>query len=185
MIMKKSIVIIAILGLSTNLLAGGAPHLKKGNLFVQGRAALGAVYGAGSGFVGGFEYGFQEDFLNLGELASTLGLGASFGYSGYHESWFGGKWKYTNIIILGNATYHAPIFDNSDIDPYAVLSIGANIGKVTYDGHLSDYSTPSHGGMVVGTAIGAKYFFSPQLAAVVELGYGMGILRLGLDYQIK
>ncbi len=182
--MKKIFIILFIL-FSSNLFAEGTTHFKKGDMYAQGRLALGSVYGAGSGFVVGGELAFMDDFFNLGELPSTLGLGGSFGYSSYSDKWTGGKWKYSNVVILGNATYHAPIIENDKFDTFIVLSVGANLGKVTYSGPLSVYDSPTHGGVVFGSAIGMKYFFSPGIAGVIELGFGMGVLRIGIDYKLK
>jgi hypothetical protein len=182
--MKKILTVLFIL-YSTNLFAEGTTNFKKGDMYVQGRLALGSVYGAGSGFVVGGELAFKENFFNLGELPSTLGLGGSFGYSSYNDRFFGGRWKYTNIVILGNATYHAPIINDEKFDPFLVLSVGVNLGKVTYSGSLSEYNTPTHGGVVFGSAVGMKYFFSPGIAGVIELGFGMGVIRIGIDYKLN
>jgi hypothetical protein len=186
--MKKLGIIILIPILAVSLFADGAPNFKRGDLFVQGRSAFGGVgvSGADFGFVVGAEYGFQNDFFNLSDLPSTLGIGGSFGYSTYSSNYsLGGKWKYTVIVLLANATYHAPLFDNDKIDPFVMLSVGANIGDVKYKGPLADYNSPSFGGAVFGTSVGAKYFFSDAMAAVIELGWGLGLLRIGLDYKIK
>lgn len=189
--MKKLSILLLIFILSCTLFAKdkGAPLLKEGNIIVGGRLALGAVYGASVGFVGNVEYGVQEGFLNIGDIPASLGVGGTIGYSSYSEDFSGFgynySWNYTNIIILVNGYYHADILKNPKLDTYFMLGLGYNVGSVSYDGPFGNlYSSPSHGGIVFGTGIGARYYFSPNLSGVAELGVGMGLLRIGVDFKI-
>ena len=182
--MKKTMAILFIIFFASTMIFAQGALPNKGDKFVGGRIGLGS-YGAGFGFGGGFEFVTQNDFLNLGDIPASLGFGASFGYSTYKSGYYSGHWKYTNIVILGDVYYHADVLKNEKIDTYVKFSLGYNAGKVKYDGIYEDYySTPTHGGVVTGSAIGARYFISPALAAVAELGYGFGILRLGFDLAL-
>lgn len=158
----------------------GAKFLSKGDLYVSGKLAVGAVYGASSGFVASGEYGLQEGFLNLGDFPASLGVGGSIGYSSYTTYY----WNYTNIIVLGSAYYHADVLDAEQIDTYIVLHLGINVGTVKWDGPFSTNETRSSGGLVTGSGIGARYFLTDNLAVSAEVGYGMGLLRLGVDLGI-
>jgi len=182
--MKKISTVLFIVVFASSMIFAQGALPQKGDKFVGGRIGLGS-YGAGVGFGGGLEYVMQNDFLNLGDIPASLGLGASFGYSSYKSGYYGYNWKYTNIIIMGDVFYHADVLKNEKIDTYVKFSLGYNAGKVKYDGLEGyDYRTPTYGGVVTGSAIGARYFFTPALAAVAELGYGFGILRLGLDLAL-
>ncbi len=186
--MKKLVLTLIILMLSSALFAQkkGAPLLKQGNIVVGGKLAIGAVYGASIGFVGSAEYGLQEGFLNIGDVPTTLGIGGTIGFSSYSEDYFMyGEWSYTNFVILVNGYYHADILKNPKIDTYFMIGLGYNAGSVSWDGPGNyNWSTPSHGGIVFGTGIGGRYYFTPNLAAVAELGVGMGLLRIGIDFKI-
>lgn len=154
---------------------------KKGDLFVGGRLGLGSL-GAGVGFGANFEMITQEDFLNLGDIPASLGLGATVGYSTYRTGWFGYHWRYTNIAILVNAVYHADVLQNEKLDTFVKFGLGYNAGSVKFDG-VGGYSgsSPTHGGVLVGSSVGARYFLSDALALVAELGLGFAWLQLGVD----
>ena len=182
--MKKIITVLFIVVFASTMIFAQGALPQKGDKFVGGRIGLGS-YGAGVGFGGGFELVTQNDFLNLGDIPASLGFGASVGYSTYKTGYWGGHWKYTNIVMLGDVYYHADVLKNEKIDTFVKFSLGYNAGKVSYDGVYEDwYNVPTHGGIVTGSAIGARYFFTPALSAVAELGYGFGILRLGLDFAL-
>lgn len=186
---KIMIVVLTIVVASTMVFAQGALP-KKGDLFVGGKIGLGAFYGASLGFGGGFEYIVQEDFINLGDIPASLGFGAEIGYSGYSESFNLGSYygfdlgnykvKYTNIVILGSAFYHADVFKNEKLDAYVKFSLGYNIFSSKYINYDQKVDA-TVGVFATSSAIGTRYFISPALAAVAEVGWGFGILRLGLD----
>ena len=182
--MKKTIAILFILVFATSMIFAQGAIPGKGDKFVGAKIGLGS-YGAGIGFGGGFEMILQEDFLNLGDIPGALGVGGSFGYSSYKSGYYGYNWKYTNMVFLASVYYHADVLKNEKIDTYVKFSVGYNAGKVKYDGLEGyDYRTPTYGGVVTGSAVGARYFLSKALAAVAEVGWGFGILRLGLDLAL-
>ena len=184
--MKKTIAILFIIVFATSMIFAQGALPKKGDIFVGGKIGLGAFYGASLGYGGGFEYVLQEDFLNLGDLPASLGFGGSFGYSTYKAGWSYWNYKYTNYVIFVSAFYHADVLQNEKIDTYVKFSIGYNGGKIKYDGIAGeDYTSRTYNGTVTtASAVGARYFFTPALAAVAEVGWGFGILRLGLDLAL-
>jgi len=183
--MKKTIAILFIIVFATSMIFAQGALPKKGDLFVGAKIGLGAFYGADLGFGGGVEYVLQEDFLNLGDIPGALGVGGSFGYASYTSGYYGYNWKYTNVLILVSAYYHADVLKNAKLDTYLKFSLGYNAGKVKYDGLDGyDYRTPTYGGVVTGSAVGARYFLTPALAAVAEVGWGFGIFRLGVDLAL-
>ena len=184
--MKKTIAILFIIVFATSMIFAQGALPKKGDIFIGGKIGLGAFYGADLGFGGGFEYVIQEDFLNLGDIPASLGFGGSFGYSTYKANWTYWNYKYTNYVIFASAFYHANVLKNDKLDTYAKFSLGYNGGSVKYDGAAGeDYTNRSYGGgLTTGSAVGARYFITPALAAVAEIGWGFGLLRLGLDFAL-
>lgn len=182
---KIMIAVLTIIVASTMVFAQGALP-KKGDIFVGGKIGLGAFYGASLGYGGGFEYVLQEDFLNLGDIPASLGFGGSFGYSTYKAGWSYWNYRYTNYVIFASAFYHADVLQNEKIDTYVKFSIGYNGGKIKYDGIAGEnYTSRTYNGTVTtASAVGARYFFTPALAAVAEVGWGFGILRLGIDLAL-
>ncbi len=176
--MKRFILIIAGLFLISNVYGGDA-LVHQGDKIVGGRLALGSVYGASAGVILSGEYGFKDQLFNLGDLNNTLGFGASLAYSGYSE--FG--YDYSNYLLLFSGIWHTDIFKNPKLDTYASLSLGYNFASVTIPSGKAN-RTNSFAGLVVGTALGMRYQLSSQLYGVGEIGFGMGVLRLGIDYRL-
>ena len=165
----------------------GNPHLSNGDIIIGAKLALGEVYGAGAGFIFGGEYGLMEGFLSIPNFPTSLGVGASIGYSSYTQTvpTYGDD-SYTNFLLLANAIYHVQLIKSIPMDTYLVLNLGFNIDSDSYDGAVATApgASESHGGLKFGTGVGARYYFTKKLAAVGELGFGMGILRFGLDFKI-
>ena len=166
----------------------GNPHLSNGDIIIGGKLAFVGVYGAGVGFILNGEYGLKEGFLSIPNFPTSLGVGASLGYSSYSKTYNRyGDYSYKNFLILANAMYHVKLLKNIPMDTYLVLNLGVNIASSSYDGNFAgapDYDS-SEGGLTFGTGVGARYYFTKKLAAVGELGFGMGTIRLGLDFKIK
>jgi hypothetical protein len=55
-------------------------------------------------------------------------------------------------------------------------------GTVPYYGWAGSSASASY--LEFGLFIGGRYYFSPKLAAQVELGYGLGILNIGIAYKL-
>lgn len=168
--------------------SGFSQEAHQGKVILGPRLALGAVYGASVGFGGQIEYGFRDDIADMGDVATWLGLGASFAYSTYSEDYFlfttNGEFTYTNIVFLGSVFFHANLFKNPKLDSYASFSLGVNTGSAKYTGTAGNVSTPTVGAFTLGLGIGTRYYFNPKTAIVGELGIGLGALRLGVDFKL-
>jgi hypothetical protein len=148
-------------------------------------------------------------FLGLGGLAGVygdsdlppLGVGYDFGYNenisigglvGYSSSTqpvgFGSwQFKYTYIIIGARGTYHYDLMHKDNIDTYGGIMIGYNIVSFSEEnkpsGSLFNFSG-SGSYLLYGGFIGGRYYFTPNLAAQLELGYGVGLLSIGISYKL-
>jgi len=173
--MKKLLFAALLLGLFSTTqaqLMGGpaAPGLHKGDIIVGGKLALGSVYGANVGFIANAEYGLKEGFLAPPKFNTSLGVGATLGYSSYSD--FG---DYSDILLLAAAYWHINLIKNEQFDTYVVVNAGLDINSTPSD----TYYDPTGG-----AAIGIRYYFIPKLSAVAEAGFGMGVLRIGLDFKL-
>lgn len=171
----------------------GAPGLSEGDMFFGAKVALGNVYGSSVGLVLDFEYGLKEGFLNIPDFPASLGVGATIGYSSYTEKFLYkeprdqnyklGTYNFKNYLFLGSLYYHIDLFKEANVDPYAVLHIGFNI-----DSEDKPLASPSqdnrYSGPVWGSAVGFRYHYSPKMSVSGEIGFGMGILRVGINYKI-
>jgi hypothetical protein len=141
-----------------------------------GLSFLGSTFQLG----GNYEYGMQIE--NFG----TIGIGGVFRYWGYSETFAGGKWSYTNVLIGAQGNYHFEIKDNGQLDPYAGIVLAYNGGSVSYSGPGGNYPTPSHGGFWLGFQGGLRYFIQPNLAITGRVGFGTlsyGALEVGVDFK--
>jgi hypothetical protein len=163
--------LVLLLGVSVSTVVAENPEFSKGNLILGPRIGLG-YFGSALGFGVSGEYG----------VLPMLGVVGQLGYSSYAWSSF---WTSTNIMIAVGANYHFDLLKISKLDTYAGLNLGYNIQTWTYTG-------PGSSGVYDGTytpflwgfTLGGRYYFSPKLSGVLELGYGLGYLRLGVDFKL-
>jgi hypothetical protein len=125
------------------------------------------------------EFGFMDDLLDVKGL--NLGLGGYVGYTSYkYEYTFIGSvwgWEYTSIIIGARGVLHYPLVDK--LDTYTGLLLGYNIRTSSSFG---TGATTSAAGSGIASAwfAGGRYYFTDNVAAMLELGYGIAYLNLGV-----
>ncbi len=178
--MKKTIVMLFIIVFASSMVFAQGLLPKKGDLFVGGGLALigTGTYSGDAGFVAGAEFISQEDFLNLGDIPASLGFGAAFGYSGGDHGIY---WHFSQMMIMGSAFYHADVLKNEKIDTYVVFNLGVEILTWKWDGvnGILEDSRDSDFNLALNSALGARYFLTKKIALVGELGWGIGLVRIG------
>jgi len=121
-------------------------------------------------------------------ITDNIGIGAAIGYSTYGATWsqylYDYKYRWTTLSIMVRGAYHFNV-RNDQFDPY----IGAGIGFLKYsykwesnepgfneDAYNVDFGTP------LGYQIfaGARYMFTDNLGAYLEVGYGLAVANAGL-----
>jgi hypothetical protein len=179
-ILLISILLVIVVGLSFSQMA-----YKKGDQVINlgiGLGGFAGVYGTGGiAITGGYENAVTEN----------ISLGGVLGYSSSSDDFgFGYGWKYTYILIGARGAYHLDLFHNPMIDTYGGILLGYNIvsskatGTLpTYYGFGGSYSA-SASFLEYGIFIGGRYYFSPKWAVQAELGYGLGILNVGIAYKL-
>ncbi len=162
---------------------------KKGQNIVQagiGIGGIGGFYGTSSLPVisAGVDFGIHE-FISVGGMIgySTSRFEYPYLVVGQNNVY---SYKYSYITIAGRGSYHAPL-DVKKTDIYGGLDLGYTIVSAKVDGQ-----TPT--GLVIagasgsyfffGIHVGARYYFSEKVAAYGELGYGFGILNIGVAFRI-
>ncbi len=170
---------IVLLLLAGSTLSFGQNAYKKGDRVVTagiGLGGLGGVYGSTTlpAINVGYESGF-EDKISIGGLAGIAGSSQDYGW--------GGKYSYTYIIIGARGAYHF-LENNEKIDAYAGLMLGYNIVSASYSGPSAYNVSASGSYLALGGFVGGRYYFTPQLAGFAELGYGIGLLNLGVTYKL-
>jgi len=135
----------------------------------------------------GFGGGFYTGTVTLPPISVSyekavtdkISVGGIVGYSSSKYSYFTDEdYKYTYILIGARGNYH---FATSEkFDPYVGATLGYNIVSVTAPSGGGDY-TAKGSALLFGAQLGANYYFSPNLGAFAELGYGIGILTIGIS----
>jgi hypothetical protein len=174
----KSFVVVIIFFLVSGYSVTNAQYVDRGNYIGPciGFSFLGSVPQFGANY----EYGLNVPNFGL------LGIGGVFRYWGYSDSYFGGKWSYTNILIGAQGNYHFIIPGNSKLDPYAGLVLAYDGGSVSWSGPNYNYSSPSYGGFWIALQGGLRYWVSPTIAITGRLAFGSlsyGGLEVGADFK--
>jgi len=136
----------------------------------------------------GFGGGFYTGSVTLPPISvsyekavtDNISVGGIIGYSSSRYTYFTDEdYKYTYILVGARGNYH---FATSEkLDPYAGLTLGYNIVSVSAPSSQASNYTAKASAFLFGAQIGANYYFSPNLGAFAELGYGIGILTIGLS----
>lgn len=154
-----------------------------GEQYVGGKIALGSIGGASMGFIGNYEYGYQDN----------IGIGGAIAYSGYSEDisagFYTGKWSYSNILVVVSGNYHMDLLKNEKLDTWGALNVGYNVASVKWEFtkntlNLPEPAAASAGGFVFGLTANARYQLTEKLFATGSLGFGLGVLNIGLDYKL-
>jgi hypothetical protein len=187
--MKKIIIILSLV-LSICIINASAQEsmFKKGDVVLNGTVGFGSVLFSGLGYATSFppvaaslEYGILDKVIDKG----SIGVGGYFGYSAYKWEYAGWGWKYSNIIIGARGALHYPLIAN--LDTYTGLLVGFNIRTATEFGPsnpLYGYS-PTGSGPAWSWFLGGRYYFTKNLAALGEIGYGIAWVNIGIAYKLR
>ncbi|AFD06688.1 outer membrane beta-barrel protein [Solitalea canadensis] len=176
------------------LIAVSAQVKAQSTSFIKGDKALNLGIGLGStGFSGSgynmsvppvsvsLEFGIKDNLFNDSKCA--LGVAPYIGYASYNYAYdYGmannGKTKLTDLIIGVNGNIHYEFVNK--LDTYAGLMLGYE--NVSWKD--SSFGSIAGSGMFVGVNIGGRYYFTDNLAAMMEIGYGVTYLNLGVAFKL-
>lgn len=148
--------------------------------FEQGKNYIGAHVGISSiGSVFSFGADYEYGYADVGQYGpGRVGIGGIIDY----WNWSDGFWSFTWIPIGVLAYYHLNLPDKK-LDLFGGLGVGYEIVTASWNGFgLS--GTADYASSVTGIAqIGARYFFTPNLAAETRLGFGASVWSVGIDYK--
>ncbi len=159
----------------------------KGDKVISAGLGLGATYYSLGGtsmvmpviFASG-DYCLRED---LGP--GNLGVGAIIAYSSYKDNYYLSDdyyWKYNTFMLGARGTYHfTDLVDKLDL--YGGITLGGKIENAKWHGpNVGAKSDPS-GGVLAEFFGGARYYFTDNIAANGELGYGVAWLKLAISFK--
>ena len=141
---------------------------------------LGGLNGANLAFGGRFEHAIKA----LPEMGNgLLGIQVAASYYSWSSSFVGYSWSYKYIPIGVTANYHFKMSEPK-FDPFVGLGLGYNIVSCDFTGAGSTDCGYSSGIYAIGRA-GARYFFSPSMAAYGDVGAGGATLNVGLMFKLR
>jgi Outer membrane protein beta-barrel domain len=183
--MKKrlsTILLCLLVALFISVSPAKAQLFDKGDFVIGAGLGLGSVYSTYGGssvsvpvlFVKG-DYCLRED---LGP--GNLGVGAIMGYGSQRIAFTDVR---INSFLLGaRGTYHmSDLVEQFDF--YGGITLGAEIASVDYPSDAVDVGL-SEGGMLGEIFVGAHYYFTDNIAAMAEFGFGISVLKLGISFKL-
>lgn len=192
--MKKVVIIAAALIMGTGMLV--AQSFKKGNHGINAGFGIGnpGSFGAGYAFRPSINASYELGIVEVpmgSELTGVVGVGGYLGWAPIkwsNSAWTDDSWYYTGnrIMLAARGTYHFIFHDK--LDPYAGVLVGVNIETWKWHGdsqYPDDYAWDNSVGASGGVFVGARWFFTDQIAAYAELGYLISVVNFGVTFKIQ
>lgn len=128
-----------------------------------------------------FEIGVKDELFDEN---SSLGVGGYLGYTGAKWENQGWGWKYSSFIIGGRGALHYQFIDN--FDTYTGLMLGFNVvSSSSYgSGGMWDQYSTAGSGLTYSWFVGGRYYFNETFAGMLELGYGVAYLNVGVAIKL-
>jgi hypothetical protein len=125
-----------------------------------------------------FEVGIKDELFDEN---SSLGVGGYLGYSSSNYSGWGSDYGFSNFIIGGRGSLHYHFIEN--FDTYAGLMLGFRVVSWKSSSGSFDYGSVAGSGLASAFYVGGRYYFTDNLAAMAELGYGIAWLNIGISLK--
>ena len=187
--MKKAIFTILAVITATTMMAQDV-------LFQKGDKVLNLGIGLGSTFATGryyttkvppvsasFEMGFMDNLFDVENL--NVGLGGYVGFTSYkYEYDFWGTnwgWDYTSLIVGARGALHYPLVEK--LDTYTGLLLGFNV-RTSKSFGSGVTGSAAGSGLAYSWFAGGRYYFTDNIAGMIELGYGIAYLNLGVAVKL-
>ncbi|GJM34434.1 MAG: hypothetical protein DHS20C18_34350 [Saprospiraceae bacterium] len=194
--MSRIIFVLSILLFSANLINAQSKEIravKKGDLQLSAGIGIIPTYAADGGHINVPPVSAKLTY----QLSEKFSLGAYAAFSSTTSQQLNYPDGSTRVydskqLIFGTrAAAHINRFKNWDV--YGGLMLGYSIPTVDQitqypiendrDDELPSFSRPAESKFLYSGFIGATYFFSPQLGVYGEVGYGISLLNLGVNYK--
>ncbi len=177
--MKKIFAIVAALFVAVS---AQAQYLDEGEEIGSFGIGMGSRY-LGMPLTLEYEYGFKTFDDN-----SSIGLGGLISYCGKSIDGYKAlgydKFKNRHLTLGVTGTYHNSFDLVDNLDLFATVGLGYSMGQYvakvgSQKGKLADND------FYFGVNVGARYFFSEELAAYAKLGYSMATFEIGVAYKFN
>jgi hypothetical protein len=158
--------------------------------FGPGGVYVGPELGAGvTGGVPAFGIHAEIPIVGQGKIGTgTVGLALRVNYWKWEAEPVNANpdyhFTYTYIPAVAFINYHF-ILGNHTLDSY--VGIGAGYQVITWVWHgLLDGKiwVPNTSGLIIAGQVGARYFFSPTFALLMNFGFGLANVGIGADFRL-
>lgn len=122
-----------------------------------------------------FEVGVKDELFDEN---SSLGVGGYFGYTGAKWEYSGYGWDYTSVIIGARGALHYQFIEK--LDTYTGLMLGYNVVSSKSHGTVGTVTNSVGSGLTYSWILGGRYYFNESIAGLLELGYGVSYLNIGV-----
>lgn len=175
--MKKCVVLILVLVAVASANQSFA-QFRQGDKLLNLGIGLNSYYSDGLPLSLSYEYGFTKD-ISAGGIVDYVS--ASYGYIGYH-------YRFSSFFIGARGSYHFNTLFNINDQKWDIYG-GASLGIRTFSWSDNVGSANPGGtyasGLFLGLHAGARYYFTPKVAAFTELGaLGSSNIRLGVTFKL-
>lgn len=114
----------------------------------------------------------------------VISLGGYVGNTGYKYSDMGYTSKWNYFVVGARGAYHYHGFTSvPELDVYGGVMLAYNIVKYSSDGDNLGQSNSYGSGLGFSGFLGGRWFFSNNIGAFAELGYGVSVLNVGATFK--
>lgn len=114
----------------------------------------------------------------------VISLGGYIGNTGYKYTDLGYTAKWNYIVVGARGAYHYNGFtDVPNLDIYGGAMLAYNIVKYKTEGGGADLSDNYGSGVGFSGFLGGRWFFTDNIGAYAELGYGVSVLAVGATFK--
>jgi hypothetical protein len=149
--------------------------------FVNGSDYIGPELGLGFGYGSGPLFGgmFEAPITNPGTVGpGLLGIAVRVDYWG----WSDGPFTYSFIPIGAICDYHfGPMLSDHRWDPFVGLGLGYVI--IHASGFEDGFNYGYGSGIFITGQLGARYYFTPNIAIRAEYGFDYLPFAVGVDFR--
>ena len=165
-------------------LAGSVSLANAQEIFQKGTKAVNVGVGLGS-YLGNttipplsasFEYGIKDNLIN-GDNGS-ISVGGYVGYTASSTDFVVSKYRISYAILGARGSFHYQFIPK--LDTYAGIMLGYNVVSSSWSGSEIAGAATASNQFAYSTYAGARYFFTENIGAFAEAGYGVAYLNLGV-----
>jgi len=146
-----------ILALFTVSATAGTNEFSKGSFFITPQVGINTWT---------IPFGVNAEYA----ITPNIGLGATV----MVWLWSEGEWSESVIAPMIEGAYHFTKLNVDKLDLYAGAGLGFSIYSWKWSGGVDGIGSTGSSGIFVQPFVAARYYFTPSIAGMLKLGWGLG-----------